>query len=156
GPYIHCAFYGGLNISENGSGLQRQTFLPRIARGELFFAYGLSEPDVGGDLASVAMSARRVGDSVVLNGTQRWCTGARFADYIICLVQSDANAPRYRNLSFVLVPPTLPGITIVDIEHAGLRYAATTDVIFENVTVPAENILGGEAAWNQGWKMLAG
>lgn len=49
GPYIHCAFYGGMNIGENGSQAQKEEYLPRIARGELLFAYGLSEPDVGGD-----------------------------------------------------------------------------------------------------------
>ncbi|MFX5991170.1 acyl-CoA dehydrogenase family protein, partial [Acinetobacter baumannii] len=89
----------------------------RIARGEVLFAYGLSEPDVGGDLASVGTTARLSDDgrSVSLNGTKRWCTGARFADYIICLVKSDPAAGRYRNLSFVLVPTGLPGITIHDI-----------------------------------------
>ncbi len=49
GPYIHCAFYGGMNIGENGSQAQKEEYLPRIARGELLFAYGLLEPDVGGD-----------------------------------------------------------------------------------------------------------
>ena len=53
GPYIHCAFYGALNVLENGSEAQRRELLPRLARGEILFAYGLSEPDVGGDLASV-------------------------------------------------------------------------------------------------------
>jgi len=91
GPYIHCAFYGGLNISAHGSDNQKRELLPKIARGELLFAYGLSEPDVGGDLASVATSARLSEDGrfVILNGTKRWCTGARFADYILCLVKSD-------------------------------------------------------------------
>lgn len=158
GPYIHCAFYGGLNVGENGSEAQKRDLLPGIARGELLFAYGLSEPDVGGDLASVAMTARRSDDgrSVVLRGTKRWCTGARFADYVLCLVRSGDAADRYRNLSLVLVPPTLPGVTIVDVDHIGLRYAATTDFILDDVTVPIENVLGGEAGWNQGWRMLAG
>jgi alkylation response protein AidB-like acyl-CoA dehydrogenase len=158
GPYIHCAFYGGLNIAENGSEAQKRTLLPRIARGELLFAYGLSEPDVGGDLASVGMTARRTADgrTVVLDGTKRWCTGARFADYVICLVRSDAEAGRYQNLSLVLVPPTLPGITIVDIDHIGLRYAATTDVVFEHVELPIDDVLGGPDGWNLGWRMLAG
>ncbi len=158
GPYIHCAFYGGLNVGENGSPAQKQALLPRIARGEVLFAYGLSEPDVGGDLASVAMTARRSADgrTVTLNGTKRWCTAARVADWILCLVRSDADAPRYRNLSVVLVPPTLPGITIVDIDHLGLRYAATTDVIFDDVVVPIDDVLGGADGWNQGWRMLAG
>jgi alkylation response protein AidB-like acyl-CoA dehydrogenase len=156
GPYIHCAFYGGLNVGENGSPQQKRDLLPKLARGELLFAYGLSEPDVGGDLASVAMRARRAGDRIILNGTKRWCTGARFADYILCLVKSDDSAPRYQNLSFVLVPRDLPGITIVDIDHIGLRYAETTDVMFDDVAVDAQNILGGEEGWNRGWKMLAG
>jgi alkylation response protein AidB-like acyl-CoA dehydrogenase len=158
GPFIHAAFYGGMNIGENGSAQQKRDLLPKIARGELLFAYGLSEPDVGGDLASVATRAQLKGEDerVVINGTKRWCTGARFADYIICLVKSDAEAPRYRNLSFVLVPAKSPGITIVDIDHIGLRYAATTDVIFDDVEVPADHILGGRAGWNQGWRMLAG
>ncbi len=156
GPYIHCAFYGGLNVGENGSEEQKRALLPRIARGELLFAYGLSEPDVGGDLASVAMTATRSGDTLTLNGTKRWCTGARFADYVLCLVRSDPDAGRHRNLSFVLVPPTLPGVTIVDIEHSGLRYAATTDLICEDVRVPVANVLGGPEGWNQGWRMLAG
>jgi alkylation response protein AidB-like acyl-CoA dehydrogenase len=158
GPYIHCAFYGGLNISANGSPEQKRALLPRLARGEILFAYGLSEPDVGGDLASVTTSARRTPDGrkVVVNGTKRWCTAVRIADYIYCLVRSDAEAARYRNLSFLLVPTTLAGITITTIDHLGLRYAETTDVIFEDVEVPFENVVGGDAGWNQGWRMLAG
>lgn len=156
GPYIHCAFYGGLNISANGSEVQKRELLPRLARGEILFAYGLSEPDVGGDLASVITTARRVGDTVVVNGTKRWCTAARVADYVYTLVRSDTEAARYRNLSFVLIPTNLPGITIHTIDHLGIRYAETTDVIFEDVVVPAAQIIGGEAGWNQGWRMLAG
>lgn len=156
--FTHCAFYGGLNVGENGSEAQKRDWLPRIARGEMLFAYGLSEPDVGGDLASVTTSARlsEDGQRVILNGTKRWCTGARFADLIVCLVKSDAEAPRYRNLSMVLVSPQLPGVTIRDIDHIGIRYAKTTDVIFDNVEVPADHIMGGLEGWNQGWKMLAG
>ncbi|MFO1293798.1 MAG: acyl-CoA dehydrogenase family protein [Rubrivivax sp.] len=158
GPFTHCAFYGSMNMLENGSEEQKRAFLPRLARGELTFAYGLSEPDVGGDLASAGVTARLSADGskVVINGTKRWCTGARFADYIYTLVRSGAKEDRYRNLSFVLVPPGTPGITIVDIDHLGLRYAATTDVIFEEVEVPAAHIVGGMQAWNKGWKMLVG
>ena len=158
GPFIHCAFYAGLNISENGSPEQKRELLPKIARGELFFAYGLSEPDVGGDLASVATTARLSADggSVILNGTKRWCTGARFADYILCLVKSDPTAPRYKNLSLVLVPRTANGVTIVDIDHIGLRYTETTDFIMDEVVVPIENVLGGPSCYNEGWRQLAG
>ena len=73
GPFIHCAFYGGMNLSENGSEAQKRALLPRLARGELLFAYGLSEPDVGGDLASVRTTARLSADgrTLVLNGAKR-------------------------------------------------------------------------------------
>lgn len=156
GPFIHCAFYGGMNIGENGSEAQKQALLPKLARGELLFAYGLSEPDVGGDLASAGVTARVEGDQVVVNGTKRWCTGARKADFIYTLVRSGPAEERYRNLSFVLVPQPSAGLSIVDIDHTGLRYSATTDVIFEDVRVPIDNIVGGREAWNRGWPMLAG
>ncbi len=158
GPYIHCAFYGSLNVLENGSEEQKRRLLPRLARGELLFAYGLSEPDVGGDLASATVTGRLSEDGrfVVINGTKRWCTGARIADYIYTLVRSGPAEDRYRNLSLVLVPTGTAGITIVDIEHTGLRYASTTDVIFDDVRVPVDHVVGGLERWNQGWPMLAG
>jgi len=158
GPFIHCAFYGGMNISENGSEEQKRALLPRLARGELLFAYGLSEPDVGGDLASVRTTARRSADGsrVVLRGTKRWCTGADFADYIYCLVRSGEESERHRNLSFVLVPPKSAGVTILPIEHMNLRYTLSSDVILEDVELPIGNVVGGEQGWNRGWGMLAG
>ncbi|MDP6346405.1 MAG: acyl-CoA dehydrogenase family protein, partial [Alphaproteobacteria bacterium] len=84
GPYIQCAFYGGINISENGSEQQKRDLLPPLARGEMLFAYGLSEPNVGGDLASVETRARKSDNAgtVIVNGAKRWCTAADLADYI--------------------------------------------------------------------------
>ena len=73
---------------------------------------------------------------VVLNGTKRWCTGADFADAIYCLVRSGDNDARHENLSFVLVPTDAPGISILPIEHANLRYTLSSDVILEDVEVP--------------------
>lgn len=158
GPYIHCAFYGSMNMVENASEEQKREYLPRLSRGELLFAYGLSEPDVGGDLASAAVTGRMTDDgtTVVINGTKRWCTGARIADVIYTLVRSGPEEDRYHNLSLVLVPTSSPGLSIVDIDHVGLRYAETTDVVFDDVRVPAANIVGGCEAWNKGWPMLVG
>lgn len=158
GPFIHCAFYGGINISENGSEAQKRNLLPRLARGELLFAYGLSEPDVGGDLASVTTTADLSADgkSIKINGFKRWCRGADWVDYIYCLVRSGPADARYRNLSFVLIPPSLPGVRVHPIEHSNLRYTLSSDVIFEDVEIPIENLVGGEPAWNRGWRMLAG
>jgi len=158
GPFIHCAFYGGMNIAENGSEAQKRSLLPKLAKGELLFAYGLSEPDVGGDLASVTTTAvrSRDGRSLRINGFKRWCTGADWADYIYCLVRSGPEEARYKNLSFVLIPPRTKGVRIHPIEHANLRYTLSSDVIFEDVEVPIEQLVGGEEGWNRGWRMLAG
>lgn len=156
GPFIHTSFYGGMNLSENGSPEQKAEFLPRLARGEMFFAYGLSEPNVGGDLASAETRAVRDGDEIVINGAKRWCTGADWADYIYCLVRTGPAEERYKNLSFVLVPTQAAGVSMQDIEHVNLRYTHSQDVYFDNVRLPVSAIVGGEAMWNKGWKLLAG
>lgn len=156
GPYIHAAFYGGMNLVENGSPEQREALLPAIVAGRLLLAYGLSEPSVGGDLASVETTARRDGDSLVINGAKRWCTGADWATYIYCLVRSGDPAERHRNLSFVLVPSDAPGVTMHPIEHANLRYTASMDVYFDDVRLPLSAIVGGPTMWNRGWELLAG
>jgi alkylation response protein AidB-like acyl-CoA dehydrogenase len=158
GPFIHCAFYGGVNVSENGSLEQKRVLLPKLAAGELRFAYGLSEPDVGGDLASVRTTAHRSPDGrhLVIDGVKRWCTGADFADYIYCLVNTDPSGARYENLSFVLIPPDAPGVSVHPIDHINLRYTLSSDVVFDGARVPIENLVGGEAGWNRGWRMLVG
>ena len=155
-PYIMAVCYAGMNLGESASEEQKQELLPKIASGNLLFAYGLSEPNVGGDLATVETTARREGDELIVNGTKRWCTGAHIADYIFCLLRTGPKEDKYKNLSIVLIPPTLPGITITPLGHLGIRGVETKDVIFEDVRVPAANILGGEAMWNKGWNQLAG
>jgi alkylation response protein AidB-like acyl-CoA dehydrogenase len=156
GPFIHATFYGGMNLSENGSAEQKAHWLPRLAKGDAFFCYGLSEPNVGGDLASVQTRAEIVGDEVVINGAKRWCTGANWSDMIYCLVRSGPAQARYKNLTFVLIPPTTKGVTLTSIGHSNLRYTESQDVHFDDVRVPVENIVGGPQNWNKGWSLLAG
>lgn len=154
--YIMGVCYAGMNLVESGSDAQRAELLPRLAKGDLMFAYGLSEPNVGGDLASVETSARIEGGEVVIEGAKRWCTGSHIADYIFCLVRSGAKDEKYRNLSVVLVPPQSAGITITPLGHLGIRGVETKDVTFDDVRVPVANILGGPEKWGQGWAQLAG
>lgn len=155
-PYIMAVCYAGMNLGESASDEQKQKLLPRVASGNLLFAYGLSEPNVGGDLATVETTARREGDELVINGTKRWCTGAHIADYIFCLLRTGPKDEKYKNLSIVLVPPSLPGISISPLGHLGIRGVETKDVSFDDVRVPVANILGGEEMWNKGWQQLAG
>jgi len=155
-PYIMAACYAGMNLVEFGSEAQKRELLPRVADGSLMFAYGLTEPDVGADLASVKTRAQRMGDKVVVNGAKRFCSGAGICDYIFTLVRSGDEQDRYRNLSVVLIAPDAPGVSITQINSMGMKGAATTDVTFDDVEVPASQIFGGEAGWNQGWSMLIG
>ncbi|MEX1155421.1 acyl-CoA dehydrogenase family protein [Parvibaculum sp.] len=155
-PYIMAVCYAGMNLGESGSPAQKRDLLPKVAAGDLLFAYGLSEPNVGGDLAAVETTARREGEEIVINGAKRWCTGAHIADYIFCLLRSGPKEEKYKNLSIVLVPPTLPGIAITPLGHLGIRGVETKDVTFDDVRVPAANILGGEEMWDKGWQQLAG
>ncbi|MEM9668919.1 MAG: acyl-CoA dehydrogenase family protein [Pseudomonadota bacterium] len=156
GPYIHAAFYGGMNISENGSEEQKQTMLPKIARGEMLLCYGLSEPNVGGDLPSVETRAEKNGDAIIVNGSKRWCTGADWSDYIYCLVRSGPANERYKNLSFLLIPTDAPGVSMTPIQHSNLRYTASMDVHFDNVHLDEAAIVGGPEMWDRGWELLAG
>ena len=154
--YIQCASYAGLNISELGSEEQKQTLLPKIAEGKIIFALGLSEPDVGADLASVRTRARIEGDMIIVDGAKRWCTGAEMSDYIYALVRTGPVESRYRNLSFLLIPTTASGVSISRVQTMGFRGAPTNEVLFDNVRIPLANIVGGEIAWNNAWNQLVG
>ena len=163
GPFIMAACYGGMNILESGSEEQKRDLLPKLARGEVLFAYGLTEPEVGADLASAQTRARLEpspdGDTVVINGAKRFCTGATYADYILTLARSEPTdgeeARRYQNLNLILVPGEAPGLSATSIDAIGQRGLGTYDVTFDNVRVPAEQILGGRSQWNLGWDALA-
>ncbi|WP_088142937.1 acyl-CoA dehydrogenase family protein [Achromobacter xylosoxidans] len=155
-PYIMSACYAGMNLVECATEAQKAELLPKVVDGTLVFAYGWTEPDAGADLASVKTRAERVGDAVRINGAKRFCSGAAISDYIYALVRSGGEGERYKNLSMIMIPPDTKGVTITPIEGLGMKGAATTDVIFEDVEVPFENVMGGEAGWNNGWQMIVG
>lgn len=154
--YISCVSYAGANLLNLGSAEQKAQFLPRVVDGSLVFALGLSEPNVGADLASVETRADLDGDEIVINGAKRWCTGADTADYVYALVRSGPAAERRRNLSFVMIPTDSPGISMTKVETMGMRGTSTNDVVFEDVRVPRDNVMGGFAMWNRAWEQLAG
>jgi alkylation response protein AidB-like acyl-CoA dehydrogenase len=155
-PYIMAACYAGMNLVECGSEEQKRRLLPGVVEGSLLFAYGWTEPDVGADLASIKTRVERRGDRLIVNGQKRFCSGAAICDYIFTLARSGDPTDRRNNLSLVLVPPTTAGVTITPIEALGMKGAATTDVHFDNVEVPLENLFGGEQGWNRGWQMVTG
>ena len=120
------------------------------------FAYGWTEPDIGTDLSGIKTRVERRGDRLIVNGDKRFCSGAAISDFIFALVRSGPPDEPRRNLSIVLIPPTTPSVTITPIDALGMKGAATTDVQFDNVDIPQENLFGGDAGWNQGWRMVTG
>lgn len=137
---------------------QKRDILPRIARGELAFCIGLSEPDSGSDLASLRTKAERTAEGWRLNGRKIWTTNAHLSDYMIALVRT-APAPeggsRHAGLSQFLVDLSLPGITIRPIRDL-LGEEGFNEVTFDDVALPADALLGQEGAgWAQATSELA-
>ena len=155
-PYIMATCYAGMNLYECGSEEQKHRLLPRVAAGQLLFAYGWSEPDIGADVASVRTHAVRHGDELVVNGAKRFCSGAAICDFIFTIVRTGPVEDRHKNLSILLIPRESPGISITPIEGIGMKGAATTDVSFTEVRVPIDSVLGGVGGLNNGWSMIAG
>lgn len=148
--------YGALNFAESGSEAQKTNYMPELLAGKMLIAYGLSEPDVGADLGNVKTRAERYGDKLLINGAKRWTTGAQIADYIYTLVRTGPAQARRNNLTFVLIPPSSKGVTLTHLPAMGTNGLALYDVAFENVELPAENIMGGDSGWNNAWATLAG
>ncbi len=135
-----------------GSEAQRQEFLPRIAAGTTYFAIGMSEPDVGSDLASVRSRAEQVGGHWVLNGRKVWTSGAHLCHCAIVLCRTAPADPKARHagLSQLIVDLKTPGVTIRPILMLDGSHHFN-EVIFDNVEVPAERLVG-EAG--DGWKQV--
>ena len=130
-----------------GSPEQQQRFLPGIASGEVWWSQGYSEPGSGSDLASVKTRAERQGDHYLVNGQKTWTTLGQYGDWIFCLVRTSTEGKPQTGISFLLVDMKSPGITVrpiitLDGEHE------VNEVFFDNVKVPAENLIGEE---NKGW-----
>jgi pimeloyl-CoA dehydrogenase large subunit len=130
-----------------GSEEQKRRFLPRIATLEDWWCQGFSEPGAGSDLASLKTSAKRDGDHYIVNGQKTWTTLAQHADWIFCLVRTDPAAKKQEGISFLLIDMKSPGVTVRPIVTIdGGR--EVNEVFFDDVRVPAENLVGTE---NKGW-----
>ena len=131
-----------------GTDAQKRRFLPRIYRGDDFWCQGYSEPNSGSDLASLRTSAVRKGGHYVVNGQKIWTTLAHMADWIFCLVRTDASPERKQEgISFLLIDMRSPGITVrplilMDGGHE------VNEVFFDDVEVPVDNLVHEE---NKGW-----
>jgi alkylation response protein AidB-like acyl-CoA dehydrogenase len=137
----------GPTLMIHGSEEQKQTYLPPIARGEVQWCQGYSEPESGSDLASLSTRAVRDGDDYVINGAKIWTTLAHRADWIMLLARTDPDAPKHRGISFILVDMKTPGIEVRPVINMANGHEFN-QVIFDNVRVPRRNVVGEE---NRGW-----
>src|SRR3954470_5052866 len=134
-------------IAEFASEEQKRRFLPPTANLDIWWCQGFSEPGAGSDLASLRTSAVRDGDHYVVNGQKTWTTLAQYADWIFCLVRTDPAVKKQQGISFLLIDMTSPGVTVRPIELIDGGHEVN-EVWFEDVRVPAENLVGEE---NRGW-----
>jgi alkylation response protein AidB-like acyl-CoA dehydrogenase len=124
-------------------------FLPRILAGEITFCIGYSEPNAGTDLAALTTRAERDGDEYVINGQKIWTSLAGDADYGWLAARTDPKAAKHAGISLFAVDMKTPGITVQPME---LMSAHDINIVqYENVRVPARNLVGGE---NRGWKLI--
>ena len=137
----------GPTLMIHGSEEQKQTHLPPIARAEVQWCQGYSEPESGSDLASLSTRAVLDGDDYVINGSKIWTTLAHRADWIMCLARTDTEAPKHRGISFILVDMKTPGIEVRPVVNMAGGHEFN-QVIFDDVRVPRRNVVGEE---NRGW-----
>jgi alkylation response protein AidB-like acyl-CoA dehydrogenase len=130
-----------------GNPEQQQRFLPGIASGEVWWSQGYSEPGSGSDLASLKTRAVRQGDHYIVNGQKTWTTLGQYGEWIFCLVRTSTDGKPQTGISFLLIDMQSPGITVRPIVLLDGE-PEVNEVFFDNVEVPAQNLIGEE---NKGW-----
>jgi alkylation response protein AidB-like acyl-CoA dehydrogenase len=132
-----------------GTEAQRREHLPPIVSGERLWCQGYSEPGAGSDLAALRTRARPDGDDYVVDGQKLWTTQAHWADWMFCLVRTDAGERKQQGISFLLIDMRTPGITVRPIRSIdGLHHL--NEVFFDGVRVPQSNRIGNDG---QGWQI---
>ena len=145
---------GSLPISLFGSDELKQRYLPRLASGEWSPAFALSEVEAGSDPGGMRTRAVRDGDEWVLSGEKNWITNLGVADFFVVFAVTNPDAGHSRGISAFVVDADLPGVSIGKLEHKmGIRGSPTGQPVFEDVRVPAENLIGEE---NKGFKVAMG
>lgn len=149
GPFFSTIVLGAPIIMAAGSEEQKSELLPKIASGDLTLALALTEPSATYDASGIETTATADKDSYILNGTKLFVHDAHCADYILCVAKSKVWSTPDEGISIFLVDPKSPGITITPLETIADDHQ--NEVIFENVVVPAANLIGEV---NRGWPVI--
>ncbi|KAB7760333.1 acyl-CoA dehydrogenase family protein [Mycolicibacterium mucogenicum] len=151
-PRLVLAFVGihhaAATLLAAGTEAQRRRHLPAILDGEIW-VQGFSEPEAGSDLASLRTSARRSGDSYVVNGQKLWASGGAHADWCLLLARTDPNAPKRKGISYFLLDMRSPGVDVRPIRNA-MGDSHFCEIFLTDVVIPAANLVGPE---NAGWQV---
>ena len=141
-------------LLEYGSEQQKRDLLTPMARGEIRWCQGFSEPNAGSDLASLKTSARDAGDHFVVNGTKIWTSYGDKSDWMYALVRTDANAPKHLGISLIVLDMRSPGISVSPIDLISGK-SAFCQVFFDNVKVPKSQLIGPlNGGWTLGKRLL--
>ncbi len=139
----------GPTLMALGTEEQKRRIVPGILRGEVHFSIGYTEPSAGTDLASLTTRAVRDGDEYVINGQKIYTSAIQYADYVWLAARTDPDAPKHKGLSVFIVPVDAPGFSWTPLST--IAGDITSSTFYQDVRVPAENLVGGE---NQGWKLI--
>ncbi len=139
----------GPTLMAHGSEEHKAAYLPGILTGDALFAIGYSEAGAGTDLASLTTRAVRDGDEWVVDGQKMWTSSADEVDYIWLACRTNPDAPKHKGISIIIVPTDTPGFSFTPIVTVG--NATTTATYYDEVRVPAANLVGAE---NEGWKLI--
>jgi len=148
----NVCLYGNNIISINGSEEQREKYLPSLAKGEMRFAFGLTEPDAGSDAANIRTTAEFKNGEWILNGSKMFITGGIKSDVVVTFARTAAS--RYSGITAFLVDTRLAGFSKHHMHKLGYRGSDTAELVYENVRVKPDAILGGEEGLNNGWVQM--
>jgi hypothetical protein len=148
-PYVTLQTVGPV-LQQHGTQAQKDFFLPKILSGDVHFAIGYTESEAGTDLASLRTTAVRDGDHYVVNGQKVFTTGGHDADYVWLACRTDAEAPRHKGISILIVDTSDPGFSWTPtITADGAHHVNTT--YYSDVRVPVDMLVGTE---NEGWRLI--
>ena len=139
----------GPTLLEYGTEDQKKRHLPSIINGDIAWCQGYSEPGAGSDLASLQTKAESQGDHYLVNGSKIWTSGAMHADWIFCLVRTNAQVPKHEGISFLLFSMDSPGVSVKPIELLN-GHSPFCQTFFDDVQVPTIDLIHKE---NQGWRV---
>ena len=143
--------YGGYAVMLHGSREQKTALLPKVARGELSFCFGLTEPHSGSDAAALTTKATAVDGGYLINGQKVFTSGMDISDYCLLVTRTSSGEKKQQGITNFLVDIRLPGIEIRKIETLGQRAIGTTQVFYNDVRVPASAVLGQV---DNGWEAV--